>query len=137
LKIYEDVAKKRETKLGPAHSWTILISLGVAKTLAYLGRYEDAVEALRRVIKSEEDVLGPESPKLIQGLEMLGDHLIMMKDYQGSADVYQKLIQLADKILGPEDRRTVAFRQTLGDGPSSLAAIAVETLLVKSYPEYT
>jgi hypothetical protein len=58
-----------------------------------------------------------------------------MKDYQGSADVYQKLIQLADKILGPDDRRTVAFRQTLGDGPSSLAAIPVEALLVKSYPE--
>jgi tetratricopeptide (TPR) repeat protein len=137
LTVYEDVAKKRETKLGPAHSRTIPISLAVANTLAYLGRYEDAVDVLRRVIKSEEDVLGPESPKLIQSLEILGDHLIMMKDYQGSADVYQKLIQLADKILGPEDRRTVAFRQTLGDGPSSLAAIAVETLLVKSYPEYT
>jgi tetratricopeptide (TPR) repeat protein len=137
LKIYEDVAKKRETKLGPAHAWTISISLAVANTLAHLGRYEDAVEVLRRVIKSEEDILGPESPKLLQSLESLGDHLIMVEDYQGSADVYQRLIQLADKILGPEDKRTVAFRQTLGDGPSSLAAIPVETLLVKSYPEYT
>jgi hypothetical protein len=109
------VMQRIERALGPSAPLTLLAKARLARLHTRSGRFDEAEEALRRVVPRLEQVLGPEHAHTLEARFNLASCLGSFPDGKTeSAKLHRELAPVLRRVLGERDGLTLATEFNLG-----------------------
>jgi nephrocystin-3 len=78
------------------------------------GDYSKSEGIYRKLVESQERILGADHIETLRTLGSLGNHLRKRKEYPDAKEIYERLLPHTDKQFGPEHPETLRCKSGLG-----------------------
>ncbi|MFF8830996.1 protein kinase [Streptomyces sp. NPDC015131] len=104
------LADDRARALGPDHPDTLAARHEAARTLARLGRWDEALRTQRQVADGRARVLGPEHPDTLAAHHEVATGLGRLGQWGEALPLYQRVTAARDRVLGPAHPDALAGR---------------------------
>jgi serine/threonine protein kinase len=111
-KIVRGVIEARTQIYGYDGSETVMARRALAASLGGQKRDSEAQTELRKIVKRDEKMLGPDNPETLRSRN---DLLIFLRRHNNADALIeaQQILKLREKVLGPEDPETLSSRNSL------------------------
>ena len=113
LELSRSVFARLEETLGPRHSDTLGMGIGLARTLIRGARYEEARELLAGLVQAWTEARGAEHPWTITARRALAEALTALGRIDEAADHLEPLARAIEEIWGPRHPNTLSTRVQL------------------------
>jgi eukaryotic-like serine/threonine-protein kinase len=80
-----------------------------------LGQYPEARKQLERALELQRRILGPENPKTIATMNLLGRTVIYQGKYPEAESLASQTLEISRRVLGPENPATLAAMNLLAN----------------------
>ena len=102
-----------ENILGPGHPDTLNIRSNLAGAYYSVGRFDDAIELLGRVLAERERVLGPDHPNMLAARNNLAFVYGAAGRFDDAIELLGRVLAECEGLLGPDHPNTLATRHNL------------------------
>lgn len=102
-----------ENILGPDHPDTLNIRSNLAGAYHSVGRFDDAIELLGRVLAERERLLGPDHPDTLRARSSLASVYHSAGHFDEAIDAWEKLLPDCQRVLGLEHPLTKRVEKNL------------------------
>ena len=99
--------------MGPGHPDTLNIRSNLAGAYYSVGRFDDAIELLGRVLAERERVLGPDHPDTLRARSSLASVYHSAGHFDDAIDALERLLLDCQRVLGPEHPLTKLVQKNL------------------------
>ena len=109
-----ELAMESSKQHGDTNVRFVTCAKNFALFLEQRGDYSKSEEIYKKLVESQEKILGIDHTETLKTLGSLGNHLRKRKEYPDAKEIYERLLPHTDKQFGPDHSETLRYKSGFG-----------------------